>query len=382
MAVERGEQANRKLIGVPGGRTRLVTPALVVDADILERNLRLVTAAAVQAGRALRPHVKGHKCVELARLQLAAGVSGLAAATLAEAELMVASGTRSLLLTSPVVDPGKIDRLAALNERVPELIVVADDPSTLALLERAATGRPLAVLIDLDVGQQRTGIPVAALDQVLALRAAIEASPRLRFAGLQAYYGHLQGLVDFAERAAEARRQQQRVAEVVAALQAEGAAPGIVSGGGTGTLLVDADHSPFSELQPGSFPFLDRQYGRQMLTPDGRPWLEAALFVAGRVVSARQPGRVTVDAGMKAVSTDGGPPALARPADVAADYAFAGDEHGFLLLQASSRRPEPGAIVELQPGHCDTTVSLHRWLHVVRGETVEAIWPIDARGHW
>ena len=382
MAVEWGEQANQKLIGVPGGRTGLVTPALMVDADILERNLRIVTAAAVQTGRALRPHVKGHKCVELARLQLASGASGLAAATLAEAELMVASGARSLLLTSPVVDPGKIDRLAALNERVPALVVVADDPSALALLERAATRRPLAVLIDLDVGQQRTGIPVAALDQVLALRAAIEASPSLRFAGLQAYYGHLQGLVDFGERAAEARQQQRRVEAVIEALKAEVAEPGIVSGGGTGTLLVDCDCSPFTEVQPGSFPFLDRQYGRQMLTPDGRPWLEPALFVAGRVVSARQPGRVTVDAGMKAVSTDGGPPALARPADAAADYAFAGDEHGFLVLEVSSMRLRLGATVELQPGHCDTTVSLHRWLHVVRGETIEAIWPIDARGYW
>lgn len=382
MGIQRGEPANGPLVGVPDGRARLVTPALLVDADVLERNLRRVAEAAAAGGVALRPHVKGHKCIELARLQLAAGASGLASATLAEAELLAASGTRSLLLTSPLVDPGKIERLAALNERLPELIVVADDPSNLELLERAATTKPLSLLIDLDVGQQRTGIPVAALEQVLALRAAIDAAPGLRFAGLQAYYGHLQGLVDFAERAAKAREQQQLVKTVVEALSAEGAGPSIVSGGGTGTLLVDAEDGPFTELQPGSFPFLDRQYGRQMLTPDRRPWLEPALFVAGRVVSARQAGRVTVDAGMKAVSTDGGPPALARPADVAADYAFAGDEHGFLVLEASSPRLRLGATVELQPGHCDTTVSLHRWLHVVRGETIEAIWPIDARGYW
>jgi 3-hydroxy-D-aspartate aldolase len=379
---QRDEPANRLLVGVADGRAKFVTPALLVDGDVMERNLRLVVGAAVAGGVALRPHVKGHKCLELARLQLASGASGLACATLAEAELMAASGARSLLLTSPVVDPGKSERLAALNERVPELIVVADDPSNLELLERATTAKPLSVLIDLDVGQQRTGIPVAALDRVLALRAAIEAAPGLRFAGLQAYYGHLQGLVDYAERAAKAQAQQRLVQAVVEALTADGPRPAIVSGGGTGTLLADADAGPFTELQPGSFPFLDRQYGRQLLTPDGRPWLEPALFVAGRVVSVRQPGRVTVDAGMKAISTDGGPASLCRPAGVAAEYSFAGDEHGCLLLETGSSSPRLGDIVELQPAHCDTTVSLHRWLHVVRGGTVEAIWPIDARGYW
>lgn len=382
MAVRTGDPANRELIGAAGGRDRLVTPALLVDADILERNLRRATAAATRAGKALRPHVKGHKCVELARLQLAAGAAGLACATLAEAELMAASGAQSLLLTSPVLDPGKLDRFFALHARVPELIVVADEPAGLDLLDRAGPARPLAVLIDLDVGQQRTGVPVRDLDQIRALQAAIEARPSLRFAGLQAYYGHLQGVVAFAERAARAREQQERVEAVIEALAADGVRPGIVSGGGTGTLLVDNAGGPFTELQAGSFPFLDRQYGRQELTSGKEDWLEPALFVASRVVSSRQPARVTIDAGMKAVSTDGGPASLVRPAGVAAEYAVAGDEHGFLLLGDGSPRPRLGDVVELQPGHCDTTVSLHRWLHVVRGETVEAIWPIEANGHW
>jgi D-serine deaminase-like pyridoxal phosphate-dependent protein len=158
--------------------------------------------------------------------------------------------------------------------------------------------------------------------------------------------------------------------------------PRIVSGGGTGTLLIDSDASPFTELQPGSYPFLDVQYGRTVLTPDGRPWLEAALFVRGRVVSANQLDRVTVDIGMKAMATDAGPPLLRHPTGLAADYGIAGDEHGFLFIPADAQRPGLGATVEMIPGHCDTTVNLYDSIHAVRGDVLEAIWPIGARGSW
>jgi len=384
MANQRVEPANAALVGRADGRAALATPALLVDLDRLERNLALVAGHCQTTGLWLRPHVKGHKCLELARLQLAGGAVGLACTTLAEAELMARSAAPSLLLTSPVVDPAKTARLAKLLQGGPEIVTVADHAAGLELLAEAAraAGRTLAVLVDLDVGQRRTGIPATETARILALAAAIDKAPGLRFAGIQAYYGHLQAIVDFAERAAEAGRQQAVVAAALDALRKAGLPAAIVSGGGTGTLLTDTEGGLFTELQPGSFPFLDRQYGRQSLTPDGRPWLVPALFVRGRVVSAQQPDRVTVDVGMKAVSTDGGPPSLHRPEGLAAEYAFAGDEHGLLLLAPGGGRPAPGSPVELVPAHCDTTVNLHQALHAVRGEALEAVWPIGARGHW
>lgn len=375
---------NAALTGSVDGRHGLGTPALLVELGTLERNLALVAAHCAAAGLALRPHVKGNKCPELARRQLAAGAIGLSCTTLAEAELMAATGTPSLLITSPVVDLGQRDRIAALVARVPELVTVADDPTGLAVLAAAAAGgsRAVAVLVDLDVGQKRTGLPVDDSGAIVALAAEIDRTPGLAFAGLQAYYGHLQGLVDHDERAGLARDRQAQIRAAVGALSQAGLPPRIVSGGGTGTFLTDNAGAPFTELQPGSYPFLDVQYGREALTPDARPWLTPSLFVRSRVVSAGQADRVTIDAGMKAVSTDGGAPQVVRPDDIAADYAFAGDEHGFLLLRPGSRRPALGEAVELIPAHCDTTVNLHGAIHAVRGPRLEAVWPIGARGVW
>ncbi len=384
MGAETFRTANHGLIGMPGSRAALQTPALVVDLDLLERNLALVTEHCDRAGKSLRPHVKGHKCLELARRQVTAGAIGLSCTTLAEAELMVQSGAPSLLITSTMVDPGRTGRLASLIRRVPEVVVVVDDEAALeGLAESAASANArLRVLVDLDVGQRRTGISVVDVRRIIALAMAIERTPGLIFNGLQAYYGHLQGIPGFAERAASARARQAELRSVVDALTESELPPRIVSGGGTGTLLIDTDESPFTELQPGSYPFLDLQYGGEALTPDQRLWLTASLFVRGRVISTNQPDRVTVDIGMKAIATDAGPPALRDPAEFAANYMFAGDEHGFLMISAAGERPMLGSTVELLPGHCDTTVNLHAVIHAVRGQVLEAIWPIGARGVW
>ena len=384
MGAETFRTANHGLIGMPSSRAALQTPALVVDLDLLERNLALVTEHCKGAGKALRPHVKGHKCLDLARRQVAAGAIGLSCTTLAEAELMVDSGAPSLLITSPMVDPGRTGRVASLIRRVPEVIAVVDDEAALeGLAQSAASAKAqLRVLVDLDVGQHRTGISVADTRRIVALAIAIEQTPGLIFNGLQAYYGHLQGVPGFAERAALARTQQAELHSVIDVLTEAGLPPRIVSGGGTGTLLVDTEKSPFTELQPGSYPFLDLQYGGEALAPDQRLWLTASLFVRGRVISTNQPDRVTVDIGMKAIATDAGPPALRDPAEFAADYMFAGDEHGFLMISPAGERPALGSTVELTPGHCDTTVNLHAVIHAVRDQVLEAIWPIGARGVW
>lgn len=382
-AVAAGSE-NAVLVGDLDGRDRLATPALIVDLDALEGNLAAVAERCRASGVALRPHVKGHKCVELGRRQLASGAIGLSCTTLAEAELMVTAGAESLLITSPVIGRVRTSRLSALASRVADIIVAVDDYESLAPLAgiRTASGQLLRILVDLDVGQRRTGVPVDNIDDVASLAGATAASPGLSFAGLQAYYGHLQAIPLFAERAEKARAAQAQIALCVARLAANGLAPQIVSGGGTGTLLVDTVSAPFTEVQPGSYPFLDAQYQREELTPDGTSILRGSLLVRGRVVSASQRDRVTIDIGMKAASTDGGPPLLVAPADVDAEYVFAGDEHGFLLIAEGSRRPRLGESVELIPSHCDTTTNLHAAIHAVRGQKLEAIWPIGARGVW
>ncbi|MEX0853769.1 MAG: alanine racemase [Bauldia sp.] len=380
MRVESGE-ANLHIVGDPRGREKLSTPALLVDLDPFETNLALMAQLCREAGIGLRPHVKGHKCLEIARRQVASGAIGLACTTLAEAELM-APVAPSILITSPVLGEERIARLAALAAAVPLIVVVDSAAPGVVAAAAAASGRSIRVLVDIDVGQRRTGAPAADAGAVLAAARAVSATPGLSFAGLQAYCGHLQGVVDFVERSARAREAQTAVSRLAALLRSEGLPPEIVSGGGTGTAIVDSSGAPFTELQPGSYPFLDLQYGREVLVPDQRPWFRQSLRVRSRVVSANQADRVTIDAGMKAIATDGGPPAIAPGAGVSGDYVFAGDEHGFLMLAAGSPRPKPGAAVELIPAHCDTTTNLHVAIHAVRGPALEAVWPVGARGRW
>lgn len=369
-------------IGDSAGRTKLATPALVLDLEAFEANVAAAVALAADAGMTLRSHVKGQKCIAIADRLLAAGVSGLCCTTLAEAELVAQTACPSVLVTSPVVGPSMIDRLVGLSGRVPEVLSVVDNAGSVEEIGRAfgAAGRTGGVLVDIDVGQRRTGVPDRASLLTLAKTAAD--TPHLRFAGIQAYYGHLQGIADYAERAEKAHAAQAEIAACVALLAEAGLPPGIVSGGGTGTAEIDAQSGPFTELQLGSFAFMDAQYRAVQITQDGTVLFRPALFVRGRVVSNRQPDRVTIDVGMKAISFDGGPGIVVLPEGIDAEYAFAGDEHGFIAASGKAPPLALGEGVEIIPSHCDTTVNLHGAIHAVRGTALEAIWPVAARGVW
>ncbi len=172
----------RDLIGIPGGRARVPTPALIVDVDALEANIAAMAARARTAGLALRPHAKSHKSATIARKQLAAGAVGVCCAKLGEAEALMAAGVRGILVTSPIAMPVLAARAAALAAD-PGFAIVVDHPDGVAALAAVATDTPLAVLVDVDVGLGRTGVadPAAAV----ALADAIAAAPGLRFAGLQ-----------------------------------------------------------------------------------------------------------------------------------------------------------------------------------------------------
>jgi 3-hydroxy-D-aspartate aldolase len=375
------------LIGVVGGRARLTTPALLLDLDRLEQNIAAMAAHCRQVGVALRPHAKTHKSVAIARLQVAAGARGIACATLGEAEVMVDGGITGVLVTSPVMGGARIERLIALNARAEGLMAVVDHPQNLAELAAAAHGAiraggpPLQLLVDFDIGLHRTG--AANVEDALFLARGIAALPEqeLRFAGVQAYAGQLQHVADYAEREKLAHVQHARLAELIAALRSEGLPPYLVSGGGTGTHDIDASSQTFTELQAGSYVFMDVDYGRiQLRSGANRPPFENALFVQTSVVSINAPGFVTTDAGLKRFATDGPKPVIAAGAPRGATYRYQGDEHGAVVFAEAGQTLPLGAMISCVVPHCDPTVNLYDWYHCVRSDRLVDLWPVDARG--
>lgn len=359
-------------------REDLPTPALVLDLPAMRRNVGRMAAHARATGVGLRPHAKSHKCVEVARiLARDGGALGPACATVREAEAMAEGGVAGILVTSPMATADMLARVARLLARGADLSLVADDPANVADLARVATSaaRRLPVLVELDMGQGRTGCAGPA--EATALAHAVAAEPSLAFAGVQAYWGHLQQVRPLEERARRVAEGKARLGAVLSALHGAGLPAAIVTGGGTGTSFLDPNGGPFTELQPGSFLFLDSCYGPLPLAPEGNPF-EPALFVRASVVSRVHPGRAVVNAGFKALATDSGRPVPLRGAPEGATYRFMGDEHGAVEFEAGEA-PPLGAGIELLTPHCDPTVNLYDRYAVVDGEEVVDSWPI-ARG--
>jgi D-serine deaminase-like pyridoxal phosphate-dependent protein len=294
---------------------------------------------------------------------------------------MVQGGIPGVHITSPQVTEAKIARLAALNGASHKgLSVVVDDAANLAALDRAARagGGRLHVLIDFDAGQGRTGVTSETALRSL-VRAAL-AAEGLAFRGIQSYSGNLQHIPVRAERRARALAAVATLGAMVGRLRADGITVPIVTGGGTGTFDLDPEGRVFTELQVGSYVFMDVQY-RQALA-DGRNEMlfETALFVATAVVSAHHDLYVTTDAGLKAFATEGPAPEPARGAPPGSRYEFFGDEHGRLILPPGAPKPPLAARIECVTPHCDPTVNLHDVYHVVEGDRLVEIWPVDARG--
>jgi D-serine deaminase-like pyridoxal phosphate-dependent protein len=377
----KGFGPNAKLIGVKGSRLRLSTPSLLLDLDALERNIAAMAAHAEAAGLQLRPHSKGGKSIEIARRQITAGAIGICCSTLGEAEVIAGGGIAGVLITSPVVTPAMVERLVALNAKVAGLMVVADNQANVDVLAAAAqtSAKPLRLLVEFDVGQGRTG--TRSVDSALALARRIKESPSLLYCGIQAYYGHLQHIADFAARTKEAEIQMARVRGLLARLAAEGLEPGIVTGGGTGTFDIDPAGKVYTEIQPGSYPFLDREYLEIPVAGNNRPApFAASLFVQASVVSTHAPGFAVVNAGYKSFATEGGMPLVLLPKLADARYRLMGDEHGGIDYDPKSGKLEVGDLVEFLPPHCDPTINLYDRYHVVRGDTLVDIWRVDARG--
>ena len=364
------------------GRTKdeLPTPALVVDLDQLEGNITRLATHAKAAGIALRPHAKTHKCAAIARLQVAAGALGVCVATLREAEAMAEGGVGGILITSEMVGSVKIRRLLELARRQPDTMSVVDDPGHAAELSAAAraAGLILNVLIDVDPGSRRTG--VAAGEGAAQLARKIAGLPGLRLRGIHCYSGSSAHVTGFEQRRAHSERAMSPAIATFRELRREGLPMEILSGGSTGTYNIDPAFGAMTELQAGSYVFMDVDYrriggARGPVYDDFPP----SLAVIATVISRPGRNRATVDAGLKAFATDRkfGP----EPKDLpGATFSWGGDEHGILDLTQASREPRLGERLEFIVPHCDPTVNLHDHIHALRGDRVEAVWPV-ARGY-
>lgn len=356
----------------------LPTPALIVDLDAFESNVDKMVRYVKGKGRAIRPHAKTHKCPAIARYLIRAGAVGACAAKISEAEALADGGVSGLLITTAVIGKHKIERAVALARRQPDTIFCVDNAQNARDLNDAARAAriKLNVAIDLFVGN-RTGILPG--EAAVRLAEAIQALPHLKLAGLQAYAGQASHTIGFENRRRVSKEAMAPAVETRRMLESKGIPCPLLTGGSTGTYNIDTDLDGLTELQPGSFIFMDVNYNR--IGGESGPIYQDfrnSLFVRVTVVSKPKDDMAIVDGGLKAFSTDKPfPPEWRGGSDL--PYAFAGDEHGRLTLKGG-KQVNVGDRLEFIIPHCDPTVNLYDRMYAVRGEQVEAVWRIAARG--
>lgn len=347
----------------------LETPALVVDLVAMEQNLRRMADFFARAPASLRPHVKNHRTPALAQLQLAAGARGVCCGNLAEAEVMSAAGIDDLLITRQIVQPGQIARLALLAGRAAVMVVV-DDAAIVRRLDRAgcAAGSSIGVLVDVDVRLGRSGVAPGA--PALRLAEMVAASPGLRFCGLMGYEGSMHGLTA-EQRAEECRRALGLLVATAKQVERAGIAVPVVSAGATSTYAIAATTPGVSEVQAGSYLLGDGRY--RQTTPEFAP----AVAVLASVISRPSATRVTIDAGQKKLTADGG---LPEPAIAGLRVVALNEEHGQLERYADGPRLRVGDTLMLTPQHASTTINLYERIYGLRDGKVVTVWEVTARG--
>lgn len=362
-------------------KSDLPTPALIVDLDKLESNILRMAAYAKEFGVSLRPHSKTHKTPEIARRQIAAGALGICCATIREAEAMAAAGIGGLLITSEQVGPNKMARLIRLTKQQPDTMSVVDSPLHAQALSEAAVAEDvvLNILIDIDPFGRRTGIepgiPAESLAQL------VDQCPNLRLQGVHGYSGTVSHVPGWAERKKESTAQMLPVIASFEAMKKAGLPVEIMSGASTGTYNIDSQLGGMTELQVGSYVFMDVDYRRiggqtAAVYEDFSP----ALTILSTVTSKTYSDIATIDAGIKSFSTDKDlvPEVVAL---AGARYSFSGDEHGRIHLDHAARNLQLGEQIELIVPHCDPTVNLYDRIYACRNDQVVEVWPVAARGN-
>jgi D-serine deaminase-like pyridoxal phosphate-dependent protein len=358
--------------GMP--KAMLDTPALVLDLDAFDRNVARMAATFKQAGVGWRPHTKGIKVPALAHRLLAAGAFGVTCAKVSEAEVMANAGIRDILIANQVIGEAKVRRLAHLCAQA-DVVVGVDSPLGIAQLDRAAgqAGTRPRVLVEVDTGMARCGAQPG--ETVVALARRVADSKHLRFAGLMAWEGHCAAIKDPAEKRAAVAEAIGKLTGSADLCRAAGLSVEIVSCSGTGTYQIAAHQPGITEVQAGGGTLGDIHY-RDDFGVDH----ECALTVVTTVISRPTPTMVVTDGGFKTFGTTHGLPVPLGIPSERIDRLSLSAEHGRLLLREPSDTPAIGDRLEFVVGYSDSTVFLHDTLYGVRGDTVQAAWPIAGRG--
>jgi D-serine deaminase-like pyridoxal phosphate-dependent protein len=355
----------------------LDTPAMIIDLPLMEENISRLMDRLRGKGIHIRPHLKTVKSPALAHRLLAAGASGGCVAKVSEAEVMAQGGIEDLLITTEIVGKPKLARLVALVQHYPRIKVVVDSMAGAQMLNEAMHEAQLNidVLLDVNVGQNRCGVTPG--EDVLKLAQSLGRLAHLHIVGVQGYEGHLQHIHDPEERAQRCRQSMQLLTATAAQLKRAGFPIEIVTTGGTGTAEVCASCDGVTEVQPGSFIFMDTDYRNAI-----GPVYSNALTILSTVISRPIPTRAVVDAGFKSLSIDSGMPEPRGLSGII--YRPGGDEHGILTWEnntLSANLPlEVGDRIEFIPSHIDTTINLHDNYYACRNGKLEAIWPVATRG--
>ena len=354
-------------------KTDLDTPALCLDLDMMEANIRAMAETCRRHGVAWRPHSKGHKLAAVAKAQVAAGALGVTCAKLAEAELMAAGGVRDMLIANMIVGPQKVRRLVELR-RVADPIVCIDHVDQALPIGRAMSeaGLRLRVIIEVDIGLKRVG--VAPGEATLWLARALAELPGIELAGIMGYEGHLLTVADADKKASQIREALGTLVGTKELLERNGMPCPIVSCAGTGSYVYAIKQPGITELQAGGLIFMDAYYRHKCNVPD----FDFALTVMTTVVSRPVPERAIIDAGRKTMHGDFQDPFVVGRADIRVARLSA--EHGQLELLPSAQDLRIGDRLEIVPGYADLTTVLHNAYHCFRGGKLVDIWPIEGRG--
>ncbi|KAB8230301.1 DSD1 family PLP-dependent enzyme [Aspergillus alliaceus] len=352
----------------------LDTPSMIVDLDLMEANIKKLFDTLLPTGLNIRPHLKTTKSVALARKLTAAGAKGCCVAKVSEAEVVAAAGFDDILITTEIIGPQKVKRLVELFRTHPSIRIVVDSVVGATAIDKALAqagiAEPISVLIDLDVGLHRTG--VANAETALALASHIGSLRHLRLIGVQGYEGHLQHLHSREERKSQCLESMRTLTATAELLRNEGFDIQVVTTGGTGTAEFCASVTGVTELQPGSFIFMDTDYRNAVGT-----FYSNSLTLLSTVISKQGDRQVTIDTGLKSLTTDSG---LAECKDPRYQHQNLGDEHGALSWEEGTPALDVGDRVEMIPSHIDPTINLHDFYYAHRKGVIEEIWPVDSRG--
>ncbi|KAJ5389424.1 uncharacterized protein N7496_000492 [Penicillium cataractarum] len=350
------------------------TPSMIVDLDLMEGNIKKLMDKLLPTGLDIRPHLKTTKSAILAKKLAKAGARGGCVTKVSEAEVIAAAGFDDLHITCPIVGPAKVKRLVELFRKYRRVRIVVDSEVGAAAindaLEKAGIEEPILTLIDLDVGLHRTGVKPGL--PAMNLIKFVGGLKQLKIIGVQGYEGHLQHLHDFNDRKTQCLESMRILTSTAESFRLAGFNIDVVTTGGTGTAEFCASVPGVTELQPGSFIFMDTDYRNAVGT-----FYSNSLTILSTVVSKQGPRAVTIDAGLKSLTTDSG---MAECSDSRYKYNEFGDEQGSLMWEEGTPDLAVGDRVEIIPSHIDPTINLHDLYYAYRGEVIEEIWPVDSRG--